>query len=265
MQKNIFKLFKESLKNKNSYIPNLLTASRLAGAFIVPGLFLSGNIPLAFIAVSAFAATDFLDGKIARKYNGFSEFGRILDPIADKVFAIVPSLAILPITPILALNIGAEAIIAYINSKSYQNNGHPKSSFLGKFKTFCLFPTIVFCYLNIAFNIPLANIIIPTLSLGTLGIQGLTAFDYYQKAKKENNIINIDKENNDNKTTLEYQEKDYEYALEYQNDSYNLESQNNAYDLETQNDIYDLDCQPEQEKNKVKTMVKTYPKKNAHN
>ena len=228
MQKNIFKLFKESLKNKNSYIPNLLTASRLAGAFIVPGLFLSGNIPLAFIAVSAFAATDFLDGKIARKYNGFSEFGRILDPIADKVFAIVPSLAILPITPILAL-------------------------------------TIVFCYLNIAFNIPLANIIIPALSLGTLGIQSLTAFDYYQKAKKENNIINIDKENNDNKITLEYQEKDYEYALEYQNDLYNLESQNNAYDLETQNDIYDLDYQPEQEKNKVKTMVKTYPKKNAHN
>lgn len=62
-ERNIFLLFKKSLKNKNSWIPNLLTASRLAGAFIVPGLFLSGNIPGAIIATGAFATTDFLDGK----------------------------------------------------------------------------------------------------------------------------------------------------------------------------------------------------------
>ena len=136
-KKSIITLFKESLKNKNTYIPNLLTASRLVGAFVIPGLFLSGNIPGAVIATAAFASTDFFDGKIARKYNGYSEFGRILDPIVDKVFAIVPAIAILPNMPLLTLNIGAEAAISYINSKSYTTNGNPKSSFLGKFKTFC--------------------------------------------------------------------------------------------------------------------------------
>ena len=83
--KNILELFKESLKNKNTYIPNLLTASRFVGAFIVPGLFLTGNIPGAIIAVTAFATTDFFDGKIARHFNMITTLGKILDPVADKV------------------------------------------------------------------------------------------------------------------------------------------------------------------------------------
>ena len=186
-KKSIITLFKESLKNKNTYIPNLLTASRLVGAFVIPGLFLSGNIPGAVIATAAFASTDFFDGKIARKYNGYSEFGRILDPIVDKVFAIVPAIAILPNMPLLTLNIGAEAAIAYINSKSYTTNGNPKSSFLGKFKTFCLFPTIGLAYLSTALNIPEVNILANAFSIGTFAVQGMVAKDYHKKAKEKNN------------------------------------------------------------------------------
>lgn len=185
-EKNIIKLFKESLKNKHTYIPNLLTASRLVGAFVVPGLFLTGNIPGAIIATAAFGATDFFDGKIARATNGYSEFGRILDPIVDKAFAIVPALAILPSMPMLAVNIGAEAAIAYINSKSYVNDGKPRSSFLGKFKTFCLFPTIGLGYLSAAVNIPAISLLANAACLGTLGVQALAAKDYYKKAKEEN-------------------------------------------------------------------------------
>ncbi len=186
-KKSILTLFKESLKNKNTYIPNLLTASRLVGAFVIPGLFLSGNIPGAVIATAAFASTDFFDGKIARKYNGYSEFGRILDPIVDKVFAIVPAIAILPNMPLLTLNIGAEAAIAYINSKSYTTNGNPQSSFLGKFKTFCLFPTIGLAYLSTALNIPEISLLANAFSIGTFAVQGMVAKDYHKKAKEENN------------------------------------------------------------------------------
>lgn len=190
-EKNIINLFKESLKNKNTYIPNLLTASRLVGAFVVPGLFLTGNIPGAIIATAAFGATDFFDGKIARATNGYSEFGRILDPIVDKVFAMVPALAILPSIPILAVNIGAEAAIAYINSKSYANNGKPQSSFLGKFKTFCLFPTIGLGYLSTAVNIPTVSLLASAACLGTLGVQAFTAKDYYNKAKEKKDENNV--------------------------------------------------------------------------
>ena len=153
------------------------------GACVVPGLFLTGNIPGAIVATAAFGATDFFDGKIARATNGYSEFGRILDPIVDKAFAVIPALAILPSMPMLSVNIGAEAVIAYINSKSYANNGNPKSSFLGKFKTFCLFPTIGLGYLSTALNIPTINMIANVACLGTLGVQVLTARDYHKKAK----------------------------------------------------------------------------------
>lgn len=185
-EKNIIELFKESLKNKNTYIPNLLTASRLIGAFVVPGLFLTGNIPGSIIAAAAFGATDFFDGKIARATNGYSEFGKVLDPIVDKAFAVISALAILPSMPILALNIGAEAAIGYINSKSYMNNGKPESSFLGKFKTFCLFPTIGLGYLATAVNMPAISLLANIACLGTLGVQTLATKDYYTKAKEQN-------------------------------------------------------------------------------
>ncbi len=184
-EKDILKLFKESLKNKNSYLPNLLTASRLVGAFVIPALFLSGNIPGAVVATAAFGATDFFDGLAARKLNGYSEFGRILDPIVDKVFATVPALAILPTMPILTANVGLEALIAYINAKSYTGKGNPKSSFLGKFKTFCLFPTIGLAYLAATLKTPEATLLATAASLLTLGVQGAVAKDYYQKAKQE--------------------------------------------------------------------------------
>lgn len=216
-EKNMITLFKESLKNKNTYIPNLLTASRLVGAFVVPGLFLTGNIPGAIIATAAFGATDFLDGKIARATNGYSEFGRILDPIVDKAFAIVPALAILPSMPMLGVNIVSEAAIAYINSKSFVKSGNPKSSFLGKLKTFCLFPTIGLAYLSTAINIPAISLLANVACLGTLGVQTLAAKDYYKKAKQEElanitkNQLEIEESKEDDK------EKNVENRINYEN------------------------------------------------
>lgn len=236
-EKNIVTLFKESLKNKNTYIPNLLTASRLVGAFVVPGLFLTGNIPGAIIATAAFGATDFFDGKIARATNGYSEFGRILDPIVDKAFAIVPALAILPSMPMLAVNIVSEAAIAYINSKSFVNNGNPKSSFLGKFKTFCLFPTIGLAYLSTAVNIPAISLLANAACLGTLGVQTLAAKDYYKKSKQEEltNIPKdqqkIEKQNEDDK------EKNVESRMNYENTREKIETETPITVVEDQQSI----------------------------
>ena len=224
-KKSIITLFKESLKNKNTYIPNLLTASRLVGAFVIPGLFLSGNIPGAVIATAAFASTDFFDGKIARKYNGYSEFGRILDPIVDKVFAIVPAIAILPNMPLLTLNIGAEAAISYINSKSYTTNGNPKSSFLGKFKTFCLFPTIGLAYLSTALNIPEISLLANAFSIGTFAVQGAVAKDYHKKAKEENNkTVELAQANGEN--IEEEKEKQKTEEVQYTQEKEKKQTQN---------------------------------------
>ncbi len=69
-------------------IPNLMTIARIA---IIPVIALLLYVPMAWAAWTALvlyilaAVTDFLDGFIARKMGSVSEFGRFLDPIADKV------------------------------------------------------------------------------------------------------------------------------------------------------------------------------------
>ena len=69
-------------------LPNLLTLSRIAAIpLLVALMFLRtpvGDI-LSCVAFSAAAITDYFDGKIARERGSLSAFGRMLDPIADKL------------------------------------------------------------------------------------------------------------------------------------------------------------------------------------
>jgi CDP-diacylglycerol--glycerol-3-phosphate 3-phosphatidyltransferase len=72
-------------------LPNLITLSRIALAFVLFGMiWVSGRgetqLWLASAALFLVAAsTDFLDGYIARKYGMVTTLGRILDPFADKM------------------------------------------------------------------------------------------------------------------------------------------------------------------------------------
>ena len=78
--------------------PNILTVMRLLAAPGVPLAYVLFPSPMAdWIALILFVGaslTDFLDGYIARKWNQMSNFGRMLDPIADKVMVVIALLVV---------------------------------------------------------------------------------------------------------------------------------------------------------------------------
>ena len=80
-------------------IPTILTWTRIVAIPLIVGVFYLGLQPetqnlIATIMFVVFAATDWLDGYLARKLNQTSAFGAFLDPVADK-FLVVASLLVL--------------------------------------------------------------------------------------------------------------------------------------------------------------------------
>ena len=70
-------------------LPNKLTMLRLIFVPFYVFFLLMTAIPhhylIALIIFAAAAYTDHLDGKIARKYNMVTDFGKFADPLADKI------------------------------------------------------------------------------------------------------------------------------------------------------------------------------------
>lgn len=81
----------KSGKTINKNIPNILTVARiiLVPVFMVALIFpiFQDNITRIVTAVLfiVISFTDMLDGHLARKYNIISDFGKFLDPLADKL------------------------------------------------------------------------------------------------------------------------------------------------------------------------------------
>jgi CDP-diacylglycerol--glycerol-3-phosphate 3-phosphatidyltransferase len=67
-------------------LPNCITVSRLVLAFVLFGMISYGGMWIASAVVFAVAAaTDAVDGYLARRYGLVTTLGRILDPFVDKI------------------------------------------------------------------------------------------------------------------------------------------------------------------------------------
>ena len=77
-------------------LPNKLTVLRviLVPFFVVFLLMSKTADSMKWIALALFiiaSLTDLLDGKIARKYNLVTNFGKFMDPLADKLLVLFPA------------------------------------------------------------------------------------------------------------------------------------------------------------------------------
>ena len=131
-------------------LPNKLTITRLILVpFMVISFYLTFLSPMVipFITAVIFgiaAATDFLDGNIARKYNIVTNFGKFMDPLADKVLVLVAMILIvdgqlIPVPYIasiaLIVTLTRELVVSGVRLLGANNGIVIAADKLGKIKT----------------------------------------------------------------------------------------------------------------------------------
>ena len=147
-------------------LPNKLTILRtiMIPVFLIflyiPGLGMTGDVLAATIFVLA-SFTDLLDGKIARKYNLVTNFGKFMDPLADKLLVCSALIALVDLDRIPAwvviIIIAREFIISGFRLIASDNGVVIAASYWGKFKTTFQMIMIILLILNIDY--PYSNIV----------------------------------------------------------------------------------------------------------
>lgn len=143
-----------------------------------------------FIALAIFiiaSLTDLIDGKIARKYNLVTNFGKFMDPLADKLLVCAALIALVEMgripSWIVIIIISREFIISGFRLIASDNNVVIAASYWGKFKT--TFQMIMVC-LMIA-NISQLQILTDIVMWISLALTVISLVDYLVKNK---NVMN---------------------------------------------------------------------------
>ncbi|MEY9841497.1 CDP-alcohol phosphatidyltransferase family protein [Streptacidiphilus sp. EB103A] len=130
-------------------IPNVLSMARLVGVPVFLWLVLwpkfggPHNDGWAILILMASGVSDYLDGKLARRWGQISRLGQLLDPLADRLFVLstIVGLTWRGIMPwwLTALLLGREVFIASLLPVLRRHGyGPPGVNFLGKAATFNL-------------------------------------------------------------------------------------------------------------------------------
>ncbi|NPA32771.1 MAG: CDP-diacylglycerol--glycerol-3-phosphate 3-phosphatidyltransferase [Aquificae bacterium] len=125
---------------------HLLTLTRVLLSFPVSFLILSENYTPAFFLYVLGALTDWFDGNIARRSGSSSELGKLLDPYADKVFVLLPLVALLDRERVggllVILLVFRELSISFLRSVAVERGVVLDASLLGKAKAFTEFVAV---------------------------------------------------------------------------------------------------------------------------
>lgn len=171
-------------------LPNKLTILRViliipfVLCMLLPGVGTAGKY--AAVAIFIFASlTDMLDGKIARKNNLVTNFGKFMDPLADKLLV---SSAMICLTAndklaawIVIIIISREFIISGFRLVASDNGVVIAASYWGKFKT--TFQMIMIVMLILDFNNDIYRICTTIITYIALILTIISLIDYIAKNK----------------------------------------------------------------------------------
>ena len=143
----------------NKLLPNKLTLLRvlMIPFFVFFLLWQNGeNRTFRMIALALFiiaSLTDLLDGKIARKYNLVTNFGKFMDPLADKLLVCSALICLIELNALPAwmviVIISREFIISGFRLIASDNGVDIAASHWGKFKTTFQMVSVVLLILDI--------------------------------------------------------------------------------------------------------------------
>ncbi len=158
------------------HIPNALTILRFILIPFIVGYLSEENYILAFVFLTLSGLTDVLDGFIARKFNFITNFGKLIDPLADKAtqVSVLATLTLQHIIPlwILIIVLLKECIMIAGASFLYGKELVVSSKWYGKLSTVLFYIAIVSSFFIKQFNITIFNH--PEYSMSPL-----PAFDQY--------------------------------------------------------------------------------------
>ena len=128
-------------------LPNKLTIGRMITVPFFIAAYMTGHFFIAFVLFVAASLTDMLDGKIARKYNLVTNFGKIMDPLADKLLVCSALIAFVDMdlmpTWIVMIIIAREFIISGFRLVASDNGIVIAAGIWGKLKTVCQMVMII--------------------------------------------------------------------------------------------------------------------------
>ncbi len=178
-------------------LPNKLTIFRVILIpffvfFLLTDVLGAGGDYLALVIFIVASLTDMLDGKIARKYNLVTNFGKFMDPLADKLLVCsamicLVDLRLLP-SWIVIIIIAREFIISGFRLIAAEHQIVIAASMWGKFKTTFQMAMIILIILNINVDFYIAGIgVVHVLALiatyVALVLTIISLIDYLNKNK----------------------------------------------------------------------------------
>ena len=171
-------------------LPNKLTIMRVILIPFFVFFLLSPYFPAYgnYIAVAIFivaSLTDMLDGKIARKYNLVTNFGKCMDPLADKLLVCSAMICLIELDRLAAwiviVIIAREFIISGFRLVASDNGVVIAASYWGKFKT--TFQMLMVIVLILDIQMPFFQILGTVLTYVALILTVVSLIDYIVKNK----------------------------------------------------------------------------------